>query len=140
MERPEKLTSANGLTEYARQLALAGNREPFTGTDYCRSEKIDAVVAASPFILQIRVEELLIGGQRQDRETYWCTVEKPLRGQPQAGIWVVFPYGMATVGGQYLALLDRSSDQSLIYTMTSRVSIIPLEDQGRVNEVLQYLK
>ncbi len=128
--------SETDFFSYVRQTAAEGkNEKPYLGTDYCRSEDLTEVLAESPFVLQVKVEELLIAGRQKDRETYWCSVQKRLRGETPDGLWVVFPYGAVEIGGEYLMLLNRSSDDSLIYTMTSRVSMIPLTDTASVQTV-----
>lgn len=138
----EIMRANTDLTEYIREnIDKAEAGAEFYGTQYSKSDDLAEVVEESSFIMQVRVEELLIVGSYNDTETFRCTVTKRLRGdlsylseeELAEGVLVVFPSGEASVGEEYLLLLNKVDDNSRIFSLSSEISIVYLDDGTSVD-------
>ena len=103
---------------------------------YTTSDDPDEIAAASEDILVVTTLEALPPGELNGTQSYRCRVEEVRRGGTAVGETVIVVFFADTVGAgeTVLVLANRSRPDSLVYTLSSAQSVLPVEgDGGRVS-------
>ena len=146
MKEPYKLSTEAELVSYVENIILqAENSRDYYGTEYSQSDDLATVISESGYILQVKVGELIVVGRFADTETYRCSLQETLQGDwsyltkedLDSGIVVVFPRGTVSPGGEYIVLLNKVDANSLIFVLSSRISILQMSEKSFVCELLK---
>lgn len=99
---------------------------------YTTSDDPDEIAAASEDILVVTTLEALPPGKLNGTQSYRCRVEAVRRGGTAAGetVIVVFFADTVAAGETVLVLANRSHPDSLVYTLSSARSVLPVEGDG----------
>lgn len=147
MKDSTKLSSTDELISYVKEIAQhAESSVDYYGTSYCESHDIKTVVEASDYIFHVKIGELIAIGRYTDTETYHCSIQDYLYGDLSylssqdldAGIFVVFPKGEVSPNEEYLVLLNKVDEYSLIFNLSSKISCIPMSEESTVSTI-EYL-
>jgi len=109
---------------------------------YIKSEKIDVIVSESDLILEVIIEDIEIEGILHSGNTYVCKVLDILKGKD---ILITDEYGnilttllkeSVNVGDKYILSLNKIVDTSIIYTQSSKNSVMSTEDKNFISNLL----
>jgi len=112
---------------------LEAPRDSF-GNPFTDSADMGEIVEVSEYIVVITVKQEHFSNAEGNRAIHTCEVVERLRGSVEDEIEVILFKDTVTIGRRYLVLLNKG-DMSRSYTLSSRSSVIPLEDTERVTEV-----
>jgi len=113
--------------------------------DYTTASDLPTIVSESGFILEINVRELMVEGLTGNCNTYSCDVQTVYKGRSVAtsedrdDIWVVLMKGSVEVGETYVVMVNKDDVKSLIYTQSSKKSVIPSSDEKTISEIQQLI-
>lgn len=129
-------TSRKDIVSYARKLTK--NNTP--GRDFIRSDKIEDIVALSPYILTVEIGELFDRGRNDwtDNDKYYVNIINELKGKVKEGTNIVIPFfpDTVTTGERYIVALDPSSEDNFFWGLSSKNSVF---DISRLDEILTLL-
>ena len=132
------ITSSTDTLKYIETLAAdSAGSVPFYGKEYAESDDLDEIADCATHILHVKVNSLLAKGASGDRETYRCYVKESLKGSvAENNIFVVFFPGQVEEGKEYIVLVSRSGDTSLVFTLAAKQnSVIAADDAESVSAV-----
>lgn len=111
---------------------------------YTKSDNMKIIVLEADMVLEVTIDELFVEGLVGNGDTYTCSVLDIIKGNSlQKGedgkILVTFLKGGVEVGGEYVVMLNKVGDESIIYTQSSKNSVVPVEDEDLINEIISYI-
>lgn len=140
--------SADIYTEVENVIASIPSTASETGlvgsTEFIDTDSISETADFAGYIFRVQVGELYVSGKYNGTETFRCSIEEIYRGnltgeEKSAGILVPFFSGTAQEGDEFLLLLTRAGETSKVYTFSSRVAAIRVEDTAAVETVLEQI-
>lgn len=138
IEAPTKLSR---LWRYLVDRELfCGQTTDEIGTKFTRSDNLGEVVSCSDYILDVTVSDYFYDAD--DRTTYTCTVNETLKAKNTkiTTVYAALPKDGAKIGGQYLLLLNRVSDDSYVYVVSSLTHSVHPADSPAADEVRAIVK
>lgn len=138
IEAPTKLSR---LWRYLVDRKLfCGQTADEIGTKFTRSDDLAEVVNSSDYILDVTVSGTFYDAD--DRTTYTCTVNETLKAKNTkiTNVYAALPKDGAKIGGRYLLLLNRVSDDSYVYVVSSLTHSVHPADSPTTDEVRAILK
>ncbi|MFA5675278.1 MAG: hypothetical protein WDA65_02035 [Christensenellales bacterium] len=136
-ESPYK--TAKELLNYARTVTDDSKERFVYGIPFTRSSKIPDIVDASQYIVKAVVSEIESEDPNSNRDTYICEVTDILRGTTKDKINIVLFKNTVSIGKEYLFLLNKATEYSLTYTLSSVYSVVDLEKEISVAEEIYTL-
>lgn len=117
----------------------------YYGHEYVDSDDLKTILAGTDYVLHVKVEELEVEGIYNDTDTFRVSIKEVLKGdlsqaELDSEIFVVVFKGDVTVGGDFFLLLHRLEEDSLIYTLSSRNSVIPVSETQEVDALHELLE
>jgi len=106
------------------------------GVPFTDSEDLTEIVPASQYIVQVSIESISIESS-SNRDTYNCRVTDTLKGETAETIQAVLFKDTVEIGGDYILLLNKESDVSLLYTLSSKVSAVSLSEKDRLMSLIK---
>lgn len=113
------------------------NDPPFT-----LSTDMNDIIETSECVLKIEVDSINNHSFTQNTDQCVCSVlgvEKSDSDEPSGQIYVKFFGDTVAEGEQYYILANRVGPQSLVFVLSSRNSVIPVDDETAVQELLDSL-
>lgn len=138
IEAPAKLSR---LWRYLVDRELfCGQTSDEIGTKFTRSDNLGEVVSCSDYILDVTVSDYFYDAD--DRTTYTCTVNETLKAKNTkiTTVYAALPKDGAKIGGRYLLLLNRVSDDSYVYVVSSLTHSVHPADSPAADEVRAIVK
>lgn len=138
IEAPTKLSR---LWRYLVDRELfCGQTADEIGTKFTRSDDLAEVVNSSDYILDVTVSGTFYDAD--DRTTYTCTVNEILKAKNTkiTNVYAALPKDGAQIGGRYLLLLNRVSDTSYVYVVSSLTHSVHPADSTTADEIRAILK
>ena len=102
---------------------------------YIKSHDIRTIVKESPYVAEVMVTSVR-KGLSDDRERADVLLLDAVKGDMKSSFEVVVPVGSVKTGGRYMMMLDKPSESSTFYTVSSRNSIHPYNSKD-VERVLK---
>lgn len=128
--------SVEEFSNYVRSVTDNSKERLVYGIPFTRSTKISEIVDASQYIVKAVVNEIDINNPNDNRDTYICRVTERLRGETRDEIRIVLFKDTASIGKEYLFLLNKSTEYSLIYALSSVNSVVDVsKDKSIVDEI-----
>jgi hypothetical protein len=138
-------TTLEDLTEYINnQLAKAPFETPVSyGTHYTNSEDLKEIIKESEFVFQVMIGELDNIGVLSSSELYYCEITRVLKGnmtedELDAKYKVRFFSREVISGEEYIVLVNRSDATSIIFVVSSKNSVYPLDKLDMISEAIAY--
>lgn len=100
---------------------------------YVKSDDLHVIVDASEIVVTAKVECVEIEAPNSNRDTYLCTVTKTWKGNTDEKILIVLLKGTIKIGEEYIFLINRVSEQSLLYVLSAKEAVIRTDETDRVN-------
>ena len=139
--QPEKITFRN-IEEFSSYVNTVtdNSKERLTyGMPFTRSSEIPEIVDASQYIVKAVVSEIEFVHPDSNRDTYICKVTETLRGSTQDEINIVLFKDTVSIGKEYLFMLNKDTEDSLIYALSSVNSVVDLEKEKTIVEEITSL-
>ena len=102
---------------------------------YIKSDDIRTIAKESPYVAEVMVTSVR-KGISEDRERADVLLLDAVKGDMKSSFEVVVPAGSVKTGGRYMMMLDKPSESSAFYTVSSRNSIHP-HNSEEVERVLK---
>lgn len=140
--RIEEITNLDQLRDYFAGVNLyCGQSSNETGMKFTRSDDLAEVVSCSDYILDVTISDYFYN-LAEDRTTYTCTVNEILKAKNTkiTNVYAALPKNSAQTGGRYLLLLNRVSDDSYVYTVSSLTHSVHPADSPTADEIRTLVK
>lgn len=140
--RIEGITKLSRLWDYLVDRELfCGQPSDEIGTKFTRSDDLGEVVNSSDYVLEVTISDYFYN-LAEDRTTYTCTVNEILKAKNTkiTNVYAALPKDGAQIGGRYLLLLNRVSDESYVYTVSSLTHSVHPADSPTADEIRTILK
>lgn len=131
-ESPYK--TAEEFSKHAQAVTDVSKERLVYGIAFTRSSEVPDIVDASQYIVKAIVKDIKIETPQINRDTYLCTVTETLRGSTDKEILIVLFKDTVKVGEEYLFLINKENENSLIYTLSSVHSVVDWEKENSVYE------
>jgi len=126
----------NEIITYVELNIPLDNDPKVYGMPYTKSEEIEDIVNASEYIVKAKIINIHTEG-RTNRNTYKCKVSESIKGLTSNEILVILFKDTVAFGGEYLLLLNKDNEDSLIYTLSSVNSVVDIDlDKNLVEEII----
>ena len=106
------------------------------GVPFTDSEDLSEIVPASQYIVHVAVESITIESS-SNRDTYSCRVVQSIKGETAETIQAILFKNTVKIGGEYILLLNKESEVSLLYTLSSKDSTINFTEKDRVLSLIK---
>lgn len=110
------------------------------GVPFTKSDKLSEIVTVSNYIVHVKIGSISIKAPNSNRDTYYCNVIKNFKGSTDEKIQVVLFKGTVTEGEEYILLLNKESGNSLLYTLSSRNSVISFNQTDQIKQLYELLE
>ncbi|NLI62232.1 MAG: hypothetical protein GX362_02345 [Methanosarcinaceae archaeon] len=116
-----------------------------TKKPYTESNDLKEIINESDLVLKVKITGLMVEGTLHNGNTYYCNVINVLKEddfknlKENDNIRVTLMKGSVNVGEEYIVILNRINKKSLIFTQSSKRSVISLNDTNTVNLVMGYI-
>lgn len=140
--RIEEITKLSRLDRYLTDRNLrCGQPSDEIETSFTRSDDLAEVVNSSDYILDVTISDYFYN-LAEDRTTYTCTVNEILKAKNTkiTNVYAALPKDGAQIGGRYLLLLNRVSDDSYVYVVSSLTHSVHPADSPAADEIRGILK
>lgn len=140
--RIEGITKLSQLRDYLVDRELfCGQPSDEIGTKFTRSDDLGMIVSCSDYILDVNIYEAYFDSS-EDRTTYVCTGNEILKAKNTkiTNVYAALPKDSAQVGGRYILLLNRVSDTSYVYVVSSLTHSVHPADSTTADEIRAILK
>lgn len=131
------ITRYDQLQRYLDEKNLScGQTEDETGTAFTRSDDLAEVVRSSAYILDVNISDIFYDSA-EDRTTYTCTVNEAIKtgNGKVTTVYAALPKDGAQLGGRYILLLNRSSDTSYVYPVSSLTHSVHPADSPTADKI-----
>ncbi|WP_349948403.1 hypothetical protein ABFV83_08200 [Lacrimispora sp. BS-2] len=143
-----KLNQASEISKYVRDIkSLSKSTSATDGgkTTYTESTDMKTIVSEADLVLEVSIEDLKVEGLVHNGNTYTCDVTDIIKGDSlQKGedgkILVTFLKGSVEIGGKYVVAVNRVGKDSIIYTQSSKNSVISVDDNKLLDEIHSYIQ
>ncbi|MDE7234133.1 MAG: hypothetical protein K2N29_03635, partial [Ruminiclostridium sp.] len=139
--RIEGITSFSRLWDYLVDRELfCGQKPSEAGTPFTRSDDLAEVVNSSDYILDVTISDVFYDAD--DRTTYTCTGNEILKAKNTkiTTVYAALPKDSAQIGGRYILLLNRVSDNSYVYVVSSLTHSVHPANSATAEEIRGILK
>lgn len=89
---------------------------------YIHSDDVETIVKESPYVAEVLITSVR-EGLADDRDRADVLLVNALKGEMAGSFEVVVPKGSVKTGGRYILMLDKPSETSVFYIVSSRNSI-----------------
>lgn len=128
--------SVEEFSNYVRSVTDNSKERLIYGIPFTRSTKISEIVHASQYIVKAVVTEIENENPDRNRDTYICKVTERLRGSTKDQINIVLFKDTVSIGNEYLFLLNKDTEDSLIYALSSANSVVDVsKDKSIFDEI-----
>ncbi|RXZ79209.1 hypothetical protein EBB07_23815 [Paenibacillaceae bacterium] len=115
------------------------------GASYTESDDMKTIVSEADLVLEVTIEDLKVEGLVHNGNTYTCDVSDIIKGDSlekgeDGKILVTFLKGSVEVSGKYVVMINKVGEDSIIYTQSSKNSVIPVDDKKLLNEISSYIQ
>ena len=106
--------------------------------DYIDSNNVEEIVKYSDYIAEVTVLELC--RETEVSDVYFCKIDKVIKGSINTAeddtILIPFFKNSVNVGGAYIVNLTSDTADTIIYTLTSKNSVMEISDADAVEQAL----
>ena len=133
----ETFTSKSDVHTYIQQNGLTcGETEEDAGVPYTESTDPDEIIRCSDYILEVEMTGYF-QNWAEDRTTYECKVTENLKTKTNnvSTVYAALPKDSAEIGKKYLLLLNRCSDTSYVFVVSSLGGSVYAADSPEAEEI-----
>lgn len=116
------------------------NKE-YIGSSYVTSTKLTDIVENSTYIFKVKVTELKKYVESNNTEFFVCTLSEVLKGEEDREKFeIVFVADTVEIGNEYVVLLNKVSETTLFYILSSINSVYSVSDTENIAIIEDALK
>lgn len=123
------------IVRYIDEVTLPLKVAKALGIPFIESDNLSEIAANSQHIVRVRISDISIPVKHGNRNTYYCDVLEELKGSADSRIQAVLFKNTVVIGNEYILLLNKDTEASLIYTLSSRSSVIDIKDSDKVEQI-----
>ena len=122
---------------YAKILSENPPAAEFSGEDYIRSSDLNVIFDQSPCVFKVQIGESVQSGIGLTSNGFACSVIECLKGEPDGNLLKKVRFIPDTVeeGKTYIVFLKQSGIFEDSYVITSKTSVVSVDDEAAVNEI-----
>lgn len=127
------------VVKYIDEVTLPSKVAKALGIPFIESDNLTEIAVNSQHIVRVRIGDISIPIKNGNRDTYYCDVIEELKGSTDSRIQAVLFKNTVVKGNEYILLLNKDTETSLIYTLSSRSSVVDIEDADKVEKIYSYI-
>ena len=143
-----KLIQADEINKYVENIKKMSKSSSVVDAikpSYTNSADMITIVSEADLILEVSIEDLKVEGLVHNGNTYTCDISDIIKGDSlekgeDGKILVTFLKGSVEVGRRYVVAVNKVDMDSIIYTQSSKNSVIPVDDKKILDEISSYIQ